>query len=121
MGFQHLKALLGMIVVWALVFWSWIKLFLPANKKSVAGEIVLVTGAGSGFGRLMSINFAKQGSTLVLWDINKEGNYETAEQIKQLGGKAHSYVVDVTKKEDVYRVAKQVRQEVASLKRLVSH
>ncbi|XP_070535155.1 epidermal retinol dehydrogenase 2-like [Ptychodera flava] len=121
MGFEHVKALLGMIVVWALIFWSWIKFFLPANKKSLDGEIVLVTGAGSGIGRLMSINFAKQRSRLVLWDINKEGNDETAEQIKQLGGKAHSYVVDVTKKEDVYRVAKQVTQEVGDVTILVNN
>ncbi|XP_070534812.1 epidermal retinol dehydrogenase 2-like [Ptychodera flava] len=118
---EIIEALFGMIGVWALVFWSWIKFFLPASKKSLDGEIVLVTGAGSGIGRLMSINFAKQGSTLVLWDINKDGNDETAEQIKQLGGKAHSYVVDVTKKEDVYRVAKQVTQEVGDVTILVNN
>ncbi|XP_070555370.1 epidermal retinol dehydrogenase 2-like [Ptychodera flava] len=121
MARHGLKALFDMIGVWALIFWSWIKFFLPASKKSLDGEIVLVTGAGSGIGRLMSINFAKQGSTLVLWDINKEGNDETAEQIKQLGGKAHSYVVDVTKKEDVYRVAKQVTQEVGDVTILVNN
>ncbi|XP_070534814.1 epidermal retinol dehydrogenase 2-like [Ptychodera flava] len=104
-----------------LLFISWLSFIVPAVKKSVAGEIVLVTGAGSGIGRLISINFAKQGSTLVLWDINKEGNDETAEQIKQLGGKAHSYVVDVTKKEDVYRVAKQVTQEVGDVTILVNN
>lgn len=50
---------------------SLIKLFIPKKKKSVAGEIVLVTGAGHGIGRLTAYEFAKRKSRLVLWDINK--------------------------------------------------
>ncbi|KAG8134366.1 hypothetical protein E2320_007492, partial [Naja naja] len=48
-----------------------VKCFIPVKRKSVAGEIVLVTGAASGIGRLIAFEFAKQRSRLVLWDINK--------------------------------------------------
>lgn len=50
---------------------SLVKLFIPRRKKSVAGEIVLITGAGHGIGRLTAYEFAKRKSRLVLWDINK--------------------------------------------------
>lgn len=50
---------------------SLVKLFIPKKRKSVAGEIALITGAGHGIGRLTAYEFAKLGSKLVLWDINK--------------------------------------------------
>ncbi|XP_077989809.1 epidermal retinol dehydrogenase 2-like [Glandiceps talaboti] len=100
---------------------SVIHFFFPRTRKSIAGEIVLLTGAGGGIGRLMSMNFARQGATLVLWDINKEGVDETAKQIRQIGGKAHSYVCDVTKREEVYRVAEQVTKDVGNVTILVNN
>lgn len=50
---------------------SLVKVFIPRTRKSVAGEIVLITGAGHGIGRLTAYEFAKRKSRLVLWDINK--------------------------------------------------
>uniref|UniRef100_A0A8C6X5D5 Estradiol 17-beta-dehydrogenase 11 n=1 Tax=Naja naja TaxID=35670 RepID=A0A8C6X5D5_NAJNA len=71
-----------------------VKCFIPVKRKSVAGEIVLVTGAASGIGRLIAFEFAKQRSRLVLWDINKSGIKETAEDCRKLGVEAYPYVVD---------------------------
>lgn len=56
----------------------------------------------------MSQRFAKLGCTLVLWDINEESNKETASQVKELGARAHTYVVDLSKREDIYRAADKV-------------
>ena len=36
-------------------------------------QVVLVTGGGSGIGRLMCLRFARLGATVVTWDINKVG------------------------------------------------
>lgn len=46
------------------------------RAKSAAGEIVLVTGAGGGLGRLMALKFAKLGATVIVWDIKKDGGYQ---------------------------------------------
>uniref|UniRef100_A0A2K6K8B7 Hydroxysteroid 17-beta dehydrogenase 13 n=1 Tax=Rhinopithecus bieti TaxID=61621 RepID=A0A2K6K8B7_RHIBE len=48
-----------------------VKFFIPRRRKSVAGEIVFITGAGHGIGRQTAYEFAKRQSILVLWDINK--------------------------------------------------
>lgn len=50
---------------------AFVKLFVPVRRKSLAGELVLITGAGHGVGRATALEFAKRQSRLVLWDINK--------------------------------------------------
>lgn len=82
---------------------------LPKQQKNVAGEIVLITGAGSGLGRLLALQFARRGSVLVLWDVNKEGNEETCKMAQEAGvTRVHAYTCDCSQKEEVYRVADQV-------------
>lgn len=89
---------------------------IPKPRKNVAGEIVLITGAGSGLGRLLALKFAHLGAVLVLWDINKEGNEETCKMARDAGAtRAYAYTCDCSRKEDVYRVADQVNFGAYSL------
>uniref|UniRef100_A0A3B3SFF7 Short chain dehydrogenase/reductase family 16C, member 5b n=2 Tax=Paramormyrops kingsleyae TaxID=1676925 RepID=A0A3B3SFF7_9TELE len=101
---------------------AFVKLFIPTRKKSVAGETVLITGAGSGIGRLIALQFASMGVTLVLWDINKEGNKETAKLVKEKGAKrVHTYICDCSEKDEVYRVSDQVKREVGDVSILINN
>lgn len=93
-------------------FWLWVVwnvYFLFAYRaRAVTGKVVLITGGGSGIGRLMALRFAKLGAKVVLWDMNKEGLAKVAGEITAAGGKVTTNVVDVTDRELVYRVAKEV-------------
>ncbi|OCT76834.1 short chain dehydrogenase/reductase family 16C member 5 L homeolog isoform X1 [Xenopus laevis] len=96
--------------------------FLPSRRKDVAGEIVLITGAGSGIGRLMALEFARLGATLVLWDINEEGNKETCRLAKKNGTvRVHAYLCDCSKRQEVYKVADQVKKEVGDVSILINN
>lgn len=86
-----------------------LRLLFGARRKNVTGEVVLITGAGSGIGRLIALEFAGLGVSLVLWDINQEGNKETARLAKEKGAaRVQAYLCDCSDKAEVYRVADQV-------------
>ncbi|XP_039382630.1 epidermal retinol dehydrogenase 2-like [Mauremys reevesii] len=101
---------------------SLVLLFVPVRKKSVAGEIVLITGAGSGIGRRLALKFARLGVTLVLWDINQEGNKETSKLARENGAvRVHAYLCDCSKRQEIYRVADQVKKEVGDVSILINN
>jgi len=101
---------------------AFVCLFIPSRRKDVSKEIVLITGAGSGIGRALSLKFADLGATVVLWDINKSGNDAVAEEINnKTPNKAFSYQCDCTKKDEVYRVAEQVKKDVGDVTILINN
>ncbi len=59
------------------------------------GDVILVTGAGSGIGRATALRAAQQGLSVSAWDINPEGLDQTLEMLKAEGAKAHRWVADV--------------------------
>ena len=93
-------------VLWSLVLLVYyvierlVKIILPQKmfEKNISGQVVLITGGGSGIGRLMCLRFARLGATVVTWDINKLGNEETVDMIKKEGNRAFSYTVDMSSK-----------------------
>ena len=101
---------------------AFICLFVPSRKKDVSNEVLLVTGAGSGIGRALSLKFARLGATIVLWDINKSANDAVAEEINcKTPNKAFPYQCDCTKKEEVYKVAEQVKKDVGDVTILINN
>lgn len=98
------------------------KLIVPTKKKSVAGEIVLITGAGSGIGKELAIGYASLGATVVCWDIDEKTNNQTMNDIKKMGrNSVYAYRCDVTDKEEVFKVAEKVKNEVGDVTILVNN
>ncbi|XP_017495492.1 17-beta-hydroxysteroid dehydrogenase 13 isoform X2 [Manis javanica] len=100
---------------------SLVKVFIPQRRKSVAGEIVLITGAGHGIGRMTAYEFAKRKSRLVLWDVNKHGVEETAAECRNLGATVHVFVVDCSNREMIYNSVNQVKKEVGDVTIIVNN
>ena len=69
------------------------------NKNAV------VTGAGSGIGQAVAKHLAAEGAVVALFDMNYEAAIATEQEIRENGGNAKSYKVDITVKEMVFSAA----------------
>ncbi|WP_203335075.1 SDR family NAD(P)-dependent oxidoreductase [Planococcus beigongshangi] len=69
-------------------------------------RVSIVTGGGSGLGRSMCVNLAKEGSKIVVADMNMDGANETVEMIKAGGGEAIAVEVNVTDAEQIESLVK---------------
>ncbi|CAN0081333.1 unnamed protein product [Bubo scandiacus] len=116
---------LELLLVLATLIYSYleafVKLFVPVKRKSVSGELVLITGAGHGVGRATAFEFAKRHSRLVLWDINKHGVEDTAAECVRLGATVQAFVVDCSKREEIYSAADKVKKEIGDVSILVNN
>ena len=57
---------------------NWAKFLFPSMfKKNIDNDTIVITGAGSGIGRLMALRFAVQGAKIISMDIDAKGNEET--------------------------------------------
>jgi len=92
------------------------------TRKSVKGQVVLITGGASGIGRQMAIRFSRLGATLVLWDLNTEGLQKVAKEItSETGNAVHTYTVDIINREKVYEMAEQVKSRVGKVDILINN
>ena len=66
-----------------------------------AGEVVVVTGAGSGIGQATALAAARSGLKVSAWDMNGEGAAETMRAAEDLGAVALAVTVDVTDRQAV--------------------
>lgn len=74
------------------------------------GHIAVVTGAGSGIGRALTLALCRNGAKVAGWDIDARGLAET--QAMCPGGSVTSYQVDVADRAGVFAAADQVRAEL---------
>ncbi|TRY99659.1 hypothetical protein DNTS_027985 [Danionella cerebrum] len=141
-----MNVVIELFVVTFKIIWSFVlaatKWFIPPREKSVEGQVCVITGAGSGLGRLFALEFARRRATLVLWDINRQGNDETAGMVREIyrelnsgsvgspegiqelplsQPKVYTYVCDVSKRESVYSTAEKVRREVGDTHLLINN
>jgi len=62
----------------------------------VADKVIVITGAGSGFGRLVAQKAAALGGKIVCSDINAAALEDTLASVSSVGGDAIAHVADVT-------------------------
>ena len=56
-----------------------------------------------------------------MWDINESKLLETCSELTSQGHEAFAYVVDCSKKEEIYKAAQRVKEEVGNVSVLVNN
>jgi len=70
-------------------------------------QTVLITGGGSGIGRLLALGAAERGARVMLWDLSAEAAESVREEIVGAGYHAEAYAVDVSDRDAVKAAAKK--------------
>lgn len=84
-------------------------------------KVVIITGGGNGIGRETALKFSKEGAKVVIWDLDMNSANNTVNEIKQSGGIASSYKVDVTDRNEVKQFMKEVIREYSKIDILVNN
>ena len=84
-------------------------------------HIAVITGAASGIGRAIALGYAGEGAYAVLLDINEKAAAEAAREIRDAGGRAESFALDVTRREDCIAVARKIADQVGPVSILVNN
>ncbi|WTV77167.1 SDR family oxidoreductase [Streptomyces sp. NBC_00028] len=86
------------------------------------GQLVLVTGAGSGIGRATAYAFAESGARVIAVDRDAEGAARTAEMSRLLGApEAWAETVDVSDEQAMEKLADRVAAEYGVVDVLVNN
>lgn len=87
----------------------------------LAGKIAVVTGAGRGIGRAISIKLADRGADVAVVDILKAEASNVAEEIGEKGKRAICAVCDISRPDQVEAMFKQVIEELGGVHILVNN
>jgi len=90
-------------------------------EKLFENKVALVTGAGSGIGRAISVALAKKGAFVAVTDLQLGSAQEVAELIAETNLKARGYKMDVSNKTEVDRIFDQVFSQLGRLDILVNN
>ena len=79
------------------------------HLKNLRDQVIVITGASSGIGLVTARMAAKEGAKLVLAARTEDALRQLESEIREQGGDAAYVVADVTKQEDVRRIAETAR------------
>ncbi len=82
---------------------------------------VLITGAGSGLGRALCLEFAARGWRIAVTDIDRKRIAETADLAREAGGAPLAMPLDVTRPGDFTRALASVKKKWGGLDVLVNN
>jgi 2-hydroxycyclohexanecarboxyl-CoA dehydrogenase len=71
-------------------------------------RVAVVTGAAAGIGRALAQGFAKAGYAVAVADLDADGATRTAQALRDEGGRAEAFVVDVSSADSVVGLAQAV-------------
>jgi short-subunit dehydrogenase len=89
--------------------------------KHLKNKVVVITGAGSGIGKALAIQFAREGCAVAINDINDEYLQETVDLVQAIGGKASSHQTDIACRDSVKQFSQEVIDQYGQVDLLINN
>ena len=87
----------------------------------IGGKSIIITGAASGFGKLISEKAAAAGAKVICADINESALQETVAQIIDNGGEALGVVVNVTDTDEMFSLAQRATETYGAVDVMINN
>jgi meso-butanediol dehydrogenase / (S,S)-butanediol dehydrogenase / diacetyl reductase len=84
-------------------------------------RVAIITGSGSGLGRVLAHRFAAEGAAVVVADVVGQRASTVADEISEAGGKSLAQTTDVTNAADVEAMVGAAREAFGSVEILVNN
>lgn len=85
------------------------------------GRVAIITGSGSGLGRVLAHRFAAEGAAVVVADVVGQRATTVADEISEAGGRSLAQTTDVTNAADIEAMVGAARETFGSVEILVNN
>lgn len=93
-----------------------------SEEKRLEGKRALVTGSGTGIGREIALEFARQGADVVLHYAHSDAGAKSAvEEIRKMGRKAEAFKADFADVEDVKALGEKAIEFLGGIDCLINN
>jgi 3-oxoacyl-[acyl-carrier protein] reductase len=89
--------------------------------KTLAGKVALVTGAGRGIGKAVSLLLAESDCRVVLASRSRDQLEEVQSAIRGKSGEAHSVPTDLTRDDEIVRLVDSTREKWGGVDILINN
>jgi 2-hydroxycyclohexanecarboxyl-CoA dehydrogenase len=89
--------------------------------RGINGKVAVVTGGAGGIGAAICRRFGEEGASVAVFDINQDAAEAVAGTIREAGGTARAYAVDLTSQESVVAAVAGVEGELGPIDIMVNN
>jgi meso-butanediol dehydrogenase/(S,S)-butanediol dehydrogenase/diacetyl reductase len=94
---------------------------ISRTKGRLENRTALITGGSKGIGKAIARRFVEEGASIIICARGEEALNETALELRQMGGSVTTCVADISDRESVEQMVKQVSAGLETLDILVNN
>jgi len=92
--------------------------------KNISKDVVMITGAASGIGRLLAMRFARKCEKIILLDVNADALTKVSKEIAALDGcraKVFEVTANLADRESTYKAMESTKQQAGDVTMLINN